>query len=61
LRWTRDDKATVLYDKVNHVLIFTSEEMANAFHAMTVKPSGPADGGKIPANGSPVDGGKTGP
>jgi hypothetical protein len=32
MRWTRGDKATVLYDKVKHMLIFTSEEMANALH-----------------------------
>lgn len=38
LRWTRGDKATVLYDKEKHMLIFTSEEMANAIHATTVKP-----------------------
>ena len=48
-RWSRDDKATVLYDKANHVLIFTSEEMAATFRAMTIKPgpgTSPADGGK---------------
>jgi hypothetical protein len=56
LRWTRDDKATVLYDKVKRMLIFTSDEMANALHALPAKPAGPADGGKIPA-----DGGKTSP
>ncbi len=39
LRWTRADKATVLYDKEKHVLIFTSEEMAGAIHATPVKPS----------------------
>jgi len=33
LRWTRSDKATVLYDKDKHVLIFTSDEMAQAYHA----------------------------
>jgi len=38
LQWTRGDKATVLYDKVKHMLIFTSEEMANAIHVPTVKP-----------------------
>lgn len=38
-RWIRGDKATVLYDKDKHVLIFTSPEMANAVH-------GPADGSK---------------
>jgi hypothetical protein len=38
LQWTRGDKATVLYDKEKHMLIFTSEEMANALHPATVKP-----------------------
>jgi hypothetical protein len=38
LRWTRADKATVLYDKVKHALLFSSEEMADAIHAVTVKP-----------------------
>jgi hypothetical protein len=49
LRWTRGDKATVLYDKDKHVLIFTSEEMAKALHSAPVKPAaepGPAPGGK---------------
>jgi hypothetical protein len=46
LQWSRVDKATVLYDKEKHMLIFTSQEMAGAIHAPTVKPSGPADGGK---------------
>jgi hypothetical protein len=30
LQWTRSDKATVLYDKVKHMLIFTSVAMASA-------------------------------
>jgi len=52
LRWTRGDKATVLYDKVKHMLIFTSEEMPNALHALTAQPgTGP----------SPANGGKTSP
>ena len=38
LRWTRPDKATLLYDKEKRMLIFTSEEMANALHSATVKP-----------------------
>jgi hypothetical protein len=54
LQWTRGDKATVLYDKQNRVLIFTSEEMANAFHAPKTKPGSPAAG-------SPAAGGKTPP
>lgn len=37
LRWARSDKATVLYDKEKHVLIFTSEEMANAIHVTPAK------------------------
>jgi hypothetical protein len=35
LQWTRDDKTTVLYDKVKHMLIFTSDEMANALNSPT--------------------------
>ena len=49
LKWSRGDKATVLYDKVKHMLIFTSDQMANALSAATVKPSpvaSPADAGK---------------
>jgi hypothetical protein len=38
LRWTRADKATVLYDKEKHILLFSSEEMAEAIHPATVKP-----------------------
>jgi len=38
LRWARGDKATVLYDKVKYVLIFTSPEMTNAFHSAPPKP-----------------------
>ncbi len=33
LEWTRADKATVLYDKAKHMLIFTSVEMAAALRA----------------------------
>jgi hypothetical protein len=33
LQWGRADKATVIYDKDKHVLIFTSQEMANAIEA----------------------------
>jgi hypothetical protein len=55
LQWTRADKATVLYDKQKHMLIFTSQEMADALHAATAKPGSPADGG------SPAAGGKTSP
>ncbi len=42
LTWTRADKATALYDKDKHVLIFTSPEMAAALHsggAAAVAPS----------------------
>ena len=38
LQWIRGDKTTVLYDKEKHMLIFTSEEMAQAIHPTTVKP-----------------------
>jgi hypothetical protein len=41
LRWIRGDKATVLYDKEKHMLIFTSQEMVNAIDAPTVKPNTP--------------------
>ena len=41
LQWTRADKATVLYDKDKHLLIFTSDEMAQALHA-TAEKSAPA-------------------
>ncbi len=34
LSWSRSDKATVIYDKDKHVLIFTSEAMANAYHSL---------------------------
>jgi hypothetical protein len=30
IEWSRNDKATVLYDKEKHMLIFTSVEMAKA-------------------------------
>ena len=57
LRWIRGDKATVLYDKVNRVLIFTSPDMAQALHSAPAKPAAPA-----PATAtSPVDAGKTSP
>jgi hypothetical protein len=32
LEWSRADKATVLYDIDKHMLIFTSDEMAQALH-----------------------------
>jgi len=46
LRWTRSDKATVLYDKEKHILIFTSEEMADALHRAAAQPVPPAATGK---------------
>jgi hypothetical protein len=61
LQWNRGDKATVLYDKVNHMLIFTSEEMAQALRAAMTKPAGPADGSKIPAVAVPAGDNKTSP
>jgi hypothetical protein len=42
LKWSRGDKATVLYDKQKHMLIFTSQEMVNAIHAPTAKPAVPS-------------------
>ena len=33
LSWTRADKATVLYDKTRHILMFTSPEMGAALNA----------------------------
>lgn len=33
IEWIRSDKATVLYDKQKHILIFTSQQMADALHA----------------------------
>jgi hypothetical protein len=35
LRWERGDKASALYDKDKHILIFTSREMAQAMEAKT--------------------------
>ena len=33
LQWSRSDHATVLYDKDKHMLIFTSDEMAQVLHS----------------------------
>jgi hypothetical protein len=66
LRWIRADKATLLYDKEKHMLIFTSTDMVNATRAPTEKPNGPADasgpanGGNPTNSGSPA-GNKTSP
>jgi hypothetical protein len=38
LQWTRPDKATVLYDKQKNMLIFTSDEMAQAIKAAEANP-----------------------
>ena len=38
LEWSRSDKATALYDKAKHMIIFTSEEMLRAMPAPTEKP-----------------------
>ena len=46
LRWVRPDKATVLYDKAKHMLIFTSDEMASAIQVQPAKPNDAAVGGK---------------
>jgi hypothetical protein len=59
LRWIRSDKATVLYDKAKHMLIFTSQDMVKAIHAPTVKPATPAAGS--PPAATPADGNKTSP
>jgi hypothetical protein len=37
LQWTRDDQATVLYDKDKRMLIFTSEAMSKAFENQKAK------------------------
>jgi hypothetical protein len=41
LQWIRGDKATVLYDKQKHMLIFTSQEMVQVIHAPPAKPAAP--------------------
>ena len=38
LTWSRGDKATALYDKDKHLLIFTSPVMAEAMHRIEAKP-----------------------
>ena len=38
LQWSRGDKATLLYDKDKHILIFTSPVMAQALNAPIEKP-----------------------
>ncbi len=40
LQWTRADKATALYDKTQHILIFTAPEMAAALQTRAAKPAG---------------------
>jgi len=45
LEWTRADQATVLYDKAKHMLIFTSEEMADALKAAPPTTTPPAKPG----------------
>ena len=42
LTWSRADKATALYDKDKHLLIFTSPAMAEAMHRIEAKPPAPA-------------------
>jgi hypothetical protein len=39
IQWTRGDKATAIYDKANHMLIFTSEEMSSTVHLPVAKPT----------------------
>jgi hypothetical protein len=38
LQWTRPDKATVMYDKQKNMLIFTSDEMAQAVKTAEANP-----------------------
>jgi hypothetical protein len=38
-QWSRGDQATALYDKDKHMLIFTSEAMAQAVRPAPVKPT----------------------
>ena len=33
LKWSRNDKATILYDKDKHILIFTADDMAKALNS----------------------------
>lgn len=47
LTWSRSDKATALYDKEKHMLIFTSSSMAEALRRQEAKPPPPA--GPAPA------------
>lgn len=49
LTWSRGDKATVLYDKEKHVLIFTSPEMAAAIHSAPAGPVPPSPPAPAPA------------
>ena len=49
LTWTRGDKATALYDKDKHVLIFTSPDMAAAIHSLPASPAPPAPTAPAPA------------
>jgi hypothetical protein len=42
LAWKRGDNAKVLYDKVNHMLIFSSPAMLDALHAASAKPAPPS-------------------
>jgi hypothetical protein len=39
LQWARADKATALYDKAKHILIFTAPEMAAALQTPPAKPA----------------------
>jgi hypothetical protein len=63
LSWTRSDKATVLYDKDKHILIFTSQEMANTFHSSPPPPKPPPTNSVSPATGpvSPANDNKPAP
>ncbi|MCE0499391.1 MAG: hypothetical protein LV481_15730 [Methylacidiphilales bacterium] len=41
LAWRRGDNAQVLYDQVQHMVIFTSTAMSDALHAASAKPAPP--------------------
>lgn len=47
-RWKRADKATVLYDESAKMLIFTSQEMADALHAQAAAAPSPVLAPKPP-------------
>jgi hypothetical protein len=55
LKWVRGDKASVLYDKDKHVLIFTTQQMTEAFHPQSsAAPVAPPGAGTNPPPVAPV-------